>query len=173
MSVCALLIAYHSRPARGANGNGNAVHIAKAARPRSPERGGDGGGTGLRGTGSGSVHCGHEGLRLSQGSSQESMPESSLAPLPPPAAEDAPPINTGTAVWECMLMGQFQPYSPDAKAALEEAFQRGLETATCVVHGHVYEVGPLRAAALASGSARQRLMSAVGARSRAVRRREA
>ena len=50
-------------------------------------------------------------------------------------------------------VGQFQPYSPDAQAALEEAFQRGLETATCVVHGHVYEVGPLRAAALVSGSA--------------------
>ena len=49
-------------------------------------------------------------------------------------------------------VGQFQPYSPDAQAALEEAFQRGLETATCVVHGHVYEVGPLRAAALVSGS---------------------
>ena len=83
---------------------------------------------------------------------------------------------TQRAVWECMLQGQYVPYDENVQATLEDAFQQGCESATCVVRGQAYEVGPLctqlRPAQHANApSCWQRLVASGGVRSRPVRRR--
>ena len=78
-----------------------------------------------------------------------------------------------TAIWECMLQGRYVPYEENVQAVLEDAFQRGLHSATCVIRGQAYEIGPLVAQhAHNAPSCRQRIVVADGMRSRAVRRRE-